>query len=68
MAKTTFDVMTCDRCKNRQEIRNPENSYTWGRMTAAEVNGPQWIGSLDGKKFCDICPNCVSALMKWWKP
>ena len=67
MSKSAITVMTCDRCKDREEIRVEHRAYTWGRINAAQYNGPKWIGSIDGKIFKDLCPNCMSGLMRWWE-
>jgi hypothetical protein len=58
--------MTCDRCGHVEEIRQDFRAYEWGRITAAQSNGPKWIGSMDGKTFKDLCPNCIGDLMNWW--
>lgn len=67
MSKSHIDVMECDRCHETEEIRVESRAYEWGRITAAQANGPKWIGSPDGKVFRDVCPACMGGLMTWWR-
>lgn len=69
MAERSISVMTCDRCFTEEEIRRPERSYEWGRLTASQANGPIHIGGqyLDKKDAKDLCPECMKALEQWWR-
>lgn len=71
MGKSSITVMVCDRCGGVEECRRIEQEYGWGRIVAAQANGPFRIGTPtqkvvfpDGAK--DICPDCITALQKWW--
>lgn len=66
MAKRSIEVMTCDRCGASEEMRRHDQGDDWARINAAQSNGPNRIGSVDGKVSRDICPGCLCELMRWW--
>lgn len=72
MAKSNVTVMTCDRCGETEECRRVEQEYSWGRILAAEANGPFKIGQPTHKMVFpengnDICPDCIKSLGYWWE-
>ena len=69
MASKQITVMTCDRCGRVDEIRDPEEYKFWGKIWAAQSNGPKWIGSfLDSPRITDdVCPGCIDEVWNWWK-
>jgi hypothetical protein len=69
MATRTIPVMTCDRCFVEVEVRRSGEDYEWGKIAAAQANGPLYIGGqyLEKEKAKDVCPSCMTALMSWWK-
>lgn len=71
MSITSLPIHTCDRCGNKEELRQAERGYVWGKLLAAQANGPFRIGSYDGKSVFpaggkDLCPNCLQSLEQWW--
>lgn len=71
MAKANVTVMTCDRCGAVEECRRVDQEYAWGRILAAEANGPFKIGTPTHKMVFpengkDICPDCIRSLRNWW--
>jgi len=69
MASTQITVMTCDRCGKVAELRRPEEHYEWGKVWAAQSNGPKWIGGYQDnpKSAKDACPDCIDEIWTWWK-
>lgn len=67
MAKSTFQVLKCDRCDDVIEDRSGMEIYAWGRINVEQVNGPLRIGG-GGQKpvFFDICPKCLREVCTWF--
>lgn len=70
MSSVKITIMTCDRCKKVEEIRQSHQIYPWGSISAYQCNGPFRIGEppigASPAKHWDICPACVEKLIHWW--
>lgn len=69
MASSSITVCICDRCGTRGEFRDARESWEWGHMRYAQINGPRHAFNRCGKTITDkdICPSCLSELHSWWE-
>jgi len=70
MAKHKIEVLICDRCGHREEIRRAEQHWKWGLAAYREVNGGKWAAwspGGDDNSCADICPSCLHELHVWWE-
>jgi len=66
MSETNLKVMRCDRCGKKEDNSVLGNLYSWGRFVAQINNGAN-LGLGSDQSHKDLCPECLTALTKWWK-
>lgn len=69
MSRDSIPVLTCDRCRQRLEIRGAQTNAGWGQIWASaprrEPDKPVRTLS-NGDLRADLCAACADDLFAWW--